>query len=92
MKNKLKKIFKKLFLDKNGRIVVAQFPNVPITIWFLGLLISTIFPGLSYINFVNIIATSSLIIWTALEIYSGVNLFRKILGIAVLIILLISWI
>lgn len=67
------------FKDKNGKVVIAQFPNWP-------LVLAIIFWILKFPLGVII----SLIYWSYLEIVSGVNTFRKTLGIIVLVLQLIS--
>lgn len=81
----LKNIYKKLFLDKNGRFVVAQFPNIPIIIWLATVILNRFVQVQTTNTILSIIGTFSLTTWALLEIYSGVNLFRKILGSAVLL-------
>ena len=86
----LKNIYKKLFLDKNGRFVVAQFPNVPIIIWLGTVVLNRFIQAQPASTALSIIGTTSLTIWALLEIYSGVNLFRKLLGSVVLLYIVYS--
>jgi len=81
----LKNIYKKLFLDKNGRFVVAQFPNVPIIIWLTTVILNKFVHAQPANTVLSIIGTVFLTVWALLEIYSGVNLFRKLLGSVVLL-------
>ena len=86
----LKNIYKKLFLDKNGHFVVAQFPNVPITIWLATVILNRFVQAQPANTVLSIVGTASLTVWALLEIYSGVNLFRKLLGSAVLLYIVYS--
>lgn len=81
----LKNIYKKLFLDKKGHFVVAQFPNVPIIIWLATVILNRFVQAQPANTVLSIIGTASLTVWALLEIYSGVNLFRKLLGSVVLL-------
>ncbi|GAA6618963.1 hypothetical protein [Scytonema sp. NUACC26] len=82
MKNTL---FDKIFRDSNGKIVIAQMPNPPIIVWVVASLLKLIFPT-GEINLVlDWVAFGSLFIWACLELFQGVNYFRRTLGFIVLI-------
>lgn len=76
------------FKDKQGRIVILQAPNVPLICWFiltiLDLLWSTNQPKAHY--FFRMLSFGFIFTWAWLEISSGVNYFRRMLGLFVLII------
>ena len=82
-------MLKKLFETKDGKIVIAQRPNTSIIIWLVAKPLSLIFadtlPGLIFDG----IAFGALFYWALLEVFQGVNLFRKILGVIVILILLV---
>ena len=69
----------RLFLTKDGKFVVGQSPNISI-IAFAVLKISALASHGSVSHGLNIAAGIALIIWSGLEITSGVNLFRRLLG------------
>jgi hypothetical protein len=78
------------FRDKNGEIVIGQPPNLPIAIWGAASLLQLVFKT-GQINFgLDILATGSLFVWAILELFQGVNYFRRTLGLIVLISLLVS--
>lgn len=81
-------MFKKLFLDKSGKVVITQRPNLPIIVWAAArlALFLPITPPIS--DLVSLIAFGSLFTWAWLEIFSGVNSFRRILGMVVMCFLL----
>ncbi|MBA3724168.1 MAG: hypothetical protein H0W89_04760 [Candidatus Levybacteria bacterium] len=66
-------------------MIIAQKPNIPIIIATVGFIISYFTAGMFQAigETVSIIA---LIIWAYLEISSGVNWFRKLLGGVVLLV------
>ncbi len=76
-----------IFKTKEGKIIIGQFPNFPIITSILLLITSrsNLFP--EYIGGLELLAYIFLFIWAYLEVKDGVNLFRRILGIVVGIIL-----
>ncbi|HUR79054.1 MAG TPA: hypothetical protein VMZ22_13985 [Acidimicrobiales bacterium] len=59
-----------LFVDRTtGRIVVAQWPNVPLWIYIVATILRW-----------SLIASVALAVWAILEIVKGVNPFRRLLG------------
>lgn len=73
-------LFQRLFCDANGNVVLVQFPNVPLLLWIgLSLLRIYSFPVIIDVG-IGLLANSFLFVWAYLEITSGVNYFRRILG------------
>lgn len=76
--------------DKNGKWTILQPPNVPIILW-------AVFKALAYytgsstlkIGF-EFLSVSFLFVWAYLELISGANYFRKILGGVVLLAIIYS--
>jgi hypothetical protein len=64
-------------------MVIVQKPNPPLIVAALGWLIGFFGKGSAH-QFGVTLFTVSIIIWAYLEITSGVNLFRRILGLVVL--------
>ena len=80
-----KTLFDKIFRDGNGNIVIAQPPNLPIIVWGVASLLKLIFTsGLSNVG-LDLIAFGSLFTWAWLELFQGVNYFRRTLGFVVLV-------
>ncbi|MCA9349513.1 hypothetical protein KC853_00520 [Candidatus Saccharibacteria bacterium] len=78
----------KCFRDSQGRIVVAQPANLPLKIWFYFGLASLILSRFSISYYLGLIRDISLIYWAYLEIRYGVNLWRRFLGLIVLIVVI----
>jgi hypothetical protein len=78
------KLFDKFFRNKNGQFVIAQKPNFPIIIWIICLIGSRVFSGIVRDAF-STIGLVAIIIWSLLELFLGVNYFRRILGLIVLL-------
>lgn len=78
---------RQIFTDKNGDIVIAQRPNLPIVIWLATIALRLIVTEASYKTTLDVVGTLALAIWAFLELVSGVNTFRKLLGLCVLIVI-----
>ncbi|MFN6571795.1 hypothetical protein [Dendronalium sp. ChiSLP03b] len=75
----------KTFRDSNGNIVIAQMPNPPLIVWIVTSLLALIFTNGTINTVLNVVADGSLFTWAWLELFQGVNYFRRALGLAVLI-------
>jgi hypothetical protein len=87
MKNTL---FDKIFRDSNGEIVIAQIPNLPIIVWAVASLLQLIFPTGEIKTGLDVVAFGSLFTWAWLELFQGVNYFRRTLGLVVLVAVIVS--
>jgi len=78
-------LFDKFFRDDNGNIVIAQPPNPPIIVWGVTSLLKLVFTsGLPNVG-LDLIAFGSLFTWAWLELFQGVNYFRRTIGLVVLV-------
>ncbi len=75
----------KTFRDSDGKIVLAQMPNLPIIVWTVTSLLALIFTSGKINTVLEVLANGSLFTWAWLELFQGVNYFRRALGLAVLI-------
>ncbi|NDJ21693.1 hypothetical protein GS682_08585 [Nostoc sp. B(2019)] len=75
----------KTFRDSNGNIVLAQKPNLPLIVWIVTSLLALIFTSGKINTVLDVLANGSLFTWAWLELFQGVNYFRRALGLAVLI-------
>lgn len=75
-------LYNYIFADKEGRIVVWQYPNWP-------LLVSAAAYGLDLLtdDDLSLIGELFLFYWAVLELLRGVNIFRRLLGASVLAII-----
>lgn len=81
-----KKLYRKTFFDENNNFVIAQFPNLPIILALVFTILSNIDIFNAGLNEVfTYLASGFLFVWAYLEITSGVNYFRRFLGIAVIV-------
>jgi len=79
------KALSNFFKDRRGNVVIAQAANPPIVAWFI----------LTVINYgvhspaIAWLATAFLFTWAFLELYQGVNYFRRLLGLVVFVSLIV---
>lgn len=82
MKNTL---FDKIFRDSDGNIVLAQMPNLPLIVWITAILLKLVFTTGVVNTVLEALTFGSLFTWAWLELFQGVNYFRRALGFGVLI-------
>ncbi|BAY96497.1 hypothetical protein NIES37_04300 [Tolypothrix tenuis PCC 7101] len=75
----------KTFRDSNGNIVIAQKPNLPLTVWIVTGLLSFLLTSDPINTVLNVVANGASFTWAWLELFQGVNYFRRALGLVVLI-------
>jgi hypothetical protein len=79
-----------LFEDRKTRkIVLWQWPNIPLWIWIASAVISRFASG-GVGTAVSVIGSVALAVWAVLEIGWGVNPFRRILGGVVLAVMVVG--
>jgi hypothetical protein len=82
--------FLHFFKDKQGRIVLFQMPNAPLICWFILVILNFFWnnnqPKVDYI--LQMLRFGFIFTWAWLELTSGVNYFRRALGLLVLIIVI----
>jgi hypothetical protein len=89
MQHYLNRSFNTFFKDKEGHIVMWQYPNALLAGWVLCRLDSLLVNGNAE-NIVSYLGTFLLAIWAVLEITQGASYFRRMLGGIVLFAILTS--
>ncbi len=80
------RLFYWLFADRtDGRIVVAQWPNLALWIFLAALLTGTFVRQGMAGSIVQVAGEASLTLWAIDEVLRGVNPWRRLLGGAVLV-------
>lgn len=79
------KVLNRIFHDADGKIVLAQIPNLPVIVWGVASLVQLIFTTGKVNTGLNVLAFGSLFTWAWLELFDGVNYFRRALGLFVLL-------
>ena len=80
----------KIFRDREGKVVLAQIPNLPLIVWIVASLLRLIFTTGKVNIGLEAIAFGSLFTWAWEELFQGVNYFRRVLGLLVLVGLIAS--
>lgn len=80
----------KCISDKNGHITLIQFPNLPLISFIIASILTRLFSQRSVHDFFKAFAYSSIITWACLEMISGANYVRRLLGLIVLVFSIVS--
>lgn len=76
-------LWDRIWKDKEGNVVIWQMPNWPLWVWVGFTLLSLFFSG-SVADIFSWIASAALIVWSLMEIFKGVNYFRRAMGLLVM--------
>jgi hypothetical protein len=76
-----------LFVSRQtGRITVAQWPNLSLGAFIVStLLLRLLRPAGSAADVLRIGASAALVVWSLDEMFRGVNPFRRVLGLGILV-------
>jgi hypothetical protein len=77
-------LFDRFFRDSQGNIVIAQPPNLPLTVGLTATAIQFLLPPGNLKLAFTLVAFGTLYTWAWLELFSGVNYFRRSLGLMML--------
>lgn len=79
-------VFDKIFRDDKGNIVIAQKPNLTIIVGLTATLLKLLVPssGNLWVG-LDALAFGALFTWAWMELFKGVNYFRRTLGLVVLL-------
>lgn len=83
-------LFDRVFRDSEGKIVIAQPPNLPLIVWIVASLLKLIFTTGQIYLVLDLVAFGVLFTWAWEELFQGVNYFRRGLGLIVLVGLIAS--
>ncbi|MDL2341965.1 MAG: hypothetical protein QFB87_02725 [Patescibacteria group bacterium] len=79
------------FKDHQGRIVIWQWPNIPLYGWLAFKILSLPINKSPYKSGFDNVSKAFLFTWAFLEITQGVNYFRKLLGVIVMLVLILGF-
>lgn len=77
--------WERFWKDKHGKVVLWQSPNVLLVAWFIFTLLSKIMLGDKLQTLAGVMAFGVIFTWGWLEATTGVNYFRRLLGIIVMV-------
>ncbi len=83
-----KSFVNKVFRDKSGHIVIWQNPNLPLWLWIVSVIFGLMIKNGLWHEVASRLGTAAIFTWSYLEIRSGVNLFRRIIGIVVMLVII----
>jgi hypothetical protein len=78
-------LFDRTFRDSEGKIVIAQMPNLPLIVGLAALVLQYALPSGKLQTGADLVAFGALFTWAWQEIFAGVNYFRRALGFIVLV-------
>lgn len=73
-------LFDRFFRDSEGRIVIAQMPNLPVIVGSAATILQFILPNGTVQTVAELVAFGALFTWAWQELFQGVNYFRRSLG------------
>lgn len=78
--------FEKIIKDKQGKVVLWQSPNLPLTVWIVALLLGKLFAQGTIHNLFSLLSFGALFTWAWLELFMGTSWFRRGLGFLILVV------
>jgi hypothetical protein len=85
IKAKTSTLFDRTFRDSEGRIVIVQPPNLPILVGLAAILLQFVLPSGNLQTGVYFVGFGAFFTWAWLELFEGVNYFRRGLGLLSLV-------
>lgn len=73
-------LFDRTFRDSEGKIVIAQIPNLPILVGLTATFLQFVLPSGKIQTALGLVAFGALFTWAWQELFDGVNYFRRGLG------------
>jgi hypothetical protein len=83
-------LWDKIWKDRHGEVVLAQIPNKWLIAWAILSMISMLSSSSKTANIFWWLSVVVLVIWAFFEIRSGVNYFRKSLGVFALLFVILA--
>ena len=77
-------LFDRTFRDSEGKIVIAQMPNLPLLVGLGASLLQLVLPSGNLQTGFDLVGFGALFTWAWQELFDGVNYFRRALGLVVL--------
>jgi len=82
-------LFDRIFRDSEGNVVIAQPPNLPLLLALAATILQFILSSGNLQTAASLVAFGTWYTWAWLEIFQGVNYFRRGLGLIVFVSLLV---
>ncbi len=78
-------LFDRTFRDSDGKIVIAQKPNLPLLVGLAATLFTLLITSGNTHRGLEVVAFGALFTWAWQELFQGVNYFRRSLGLIILL-------
>lgn len=78
-------LFDRTFRDSEGKIVIAQMPNLPLLVGLAATVLQFVLPAGKIQTAFSLLAFGVLFTWAWQELFEGVNYFRQGLGLMALV-------
>lgn len=78
----------KCFKDKNNKVTIGQRPNLPILLFLSFFLLSKVVESPNLQEILSSIGTLFLFAWAWLELTTGANYLRRLLGFTVIVVII----
>ena len=79
------------FKDKDGHVVILSWPNIPLIGWMVFKVLAIAVTSGRIHSGSEALSMALLYTWAYMEITSGVNYFRRLLGLVVVVVLVMSY-
>lgn len=79
--------WRKFWYDSHGRLSIFEAPNLPLIVWFTCLVLGWVLPEGDIADVVSLVGRIALITWALLELFWGNAYFRRLFGLAILILM-----
>ncbi len=90
MTNQKRSILNRLWYDQHGKLAIVGWPNTPLTAWLLAMGLGWLLPTGHWQTLAKVLSFGALFTWAWLELFDGVNYFRRALGLVVLMLVILS--
>jgi hypothetical protein len=78
---------KRFISDSDGHIVLWQSPNLLLSVWIVLRIVTLLLKGSHLKSGLEQLSTAILFAWACFEMTTGVNYFRKTIGILVMVVI-----
>jgi len=75
----------KCYKDADGKVTLAQIPNLPIIVWLVMALLGWLVSSGTLHDVASVVGFGALFTWAWMELFSGANYLRRLLGLIVLL-------
>lgn len=86
-----KKLWRNFWWNKQGQLIVAQFPNISLSGWLICRALEWASINNQWSDFFSKLGTGWLFVWAYLELFEGDNYFRRLLGLIVGGMIVLGW-